>query len=141
MGWLLSQVKLEDVLQSTHESMQDSPDSGHILALVMGIAAVVLVLLVVHHRRRSEARPKALNHAGKLLKEVLKSLPLRGGEVRQLKGLAEQEGCSSPLVLILCPSVLIKAIKNRPAKGDRKVLGRLVRKVGLGREKALVTRE
>ena len=104
-------------------------------------AGLVILLAVVSQRRKGVARPRAMNHHGKLVKEVMKAVPLRPAELRQLKVLVEDVGGSapptSPLTLVLCPSLLAKSIRSRQArraKLDRKVVSRLARKVGVTRE-------
>jgi hypothetical protein len=53
-----------------------------------------------------------VNHHGKLLKEIAKSAHLRPREVKRLKILADDVGrrrgepLASPLVLLLCPSLM-----------------------------------
>ncbi len=121
-------MKLEDVFRSTEDSFNETPDMHRVWALMLAATVIVVLLIAFNYKRKREVRPKTLNHQGKLLKEVLKQLPIRSGEIKQLKLLAEQEECSSPLVMILCPSLLAKGIRNRTA--DRKVLGRVARKVG-----------
>ena len=49
----------------------------------MGV--VILVILVSQRRRQETVAPKALNHQGKLLREVLKSVPLKESEVKLLR--------------------------------------------------------
>jgi hypothetical protein len=97
---------------------------------------------VLGSRAKRQAVPQPLNHSRKLMREVMKAVPLRRGEVRQLKLLADAatvdggEPVESPLTLLLCPSVLARAMKSRPAKVDRAVIARVVRKMGLGQPRA-----
>ena len=46
----------------------------------MAGAAVIILLALFTQRRKREFATKALNHQGKLLKEVLKTVPLRSAE-------------------------------------------------------------
>lgn len=110
---ILAQSKLEDVLRSTRDSIDQSQGSGRTLALIFSIVGVAIVLLILQQRRKQTAVPTAVNHQGRLLKEVLHDLPLKPAEVKQLKQMAEQQSCSSPLVMLLCPSLLAKAMQNR----------------------------
>lgn len=127
---LLAQVKLEDVFKSTHESMNGGAgSSGQLLAILLGTAALLLLMLLLNYHRRNQATPRPVNHRGKLLKELLKVAPLKSAEVKQLKRLAERQSCSSPLVLLLCPSVLEKAIKSQPP-AQRPTLTRVLERVG-----------
>ena len=128
----------EDVFKSIQTNVGESgaADSGKVLALLAGVAAVVILLVLFNQRQRREAAPKVLNHPGKLLKEVMRDTGLRPVEVKQLKILAEEtrvaegEALQSPLTLLLCPSVLAKAVHARPAKIDRRVVAQVLRKLG-----------
>jgi hypothetical protein len=70
----------------------------------------------------------------------MKTVPLKPAELKQLKLLverkrAEEDGAGeasveNPLTLILCPSVLVRAMRNPPPKVDRKVIAQLARKLG-----------
>ena len=64
----------------------------------------------------------------------MKTVPLKPKELKQLKLLVEEGGepVQSPLTLLLCPSVLARAVKNRPRNVDRAVVAQIVRKLGAG---------
>jgi hypothetical protein len=127
--WLLAEVKLEDVFQSTHESMREGPGSDRLLILLAGAVALILLLIVLQYRRRRQAMPSALNHHGKLLKELAKPLQLKAPELRRLKQMADEQGLCSPLVLLLCPSLLARSMQDRSAE-DRKLVAALVKRMG-----------
>ncbi len=129
MTILADKIKLDDVFKSTQDNFSGGIDGKPILALGLLILAVILLLVVIHYRRKRVAEPRAINHPGKLMREVLKQLPLRASELKQLKVLAEQEHYSSPLLMLLCPSLLAKGMQKRNARGDRRVLGRVAKKV------------
>jgi hypothetical protein len=112
------QVRLEDVFRSTQESIDGGAGPGRAIALVLSLVAFGLLLLALQHRRRGQIAPKAINHQGKLVKEVVKGLPLKAAEMRQLTKLAEEKQLSSPLVMLLCPSVLAKSLSE--AEGAEK---------------------
>jgi len=130
----------EDVLRSISQNVNESSGGGKLLAVVAAGVALVLLLAVLQQRQQREARPKSVQHPGKLLKEIMKTVPLKPAELKQLKLLVERkrddaEGAGelqveSPLTLILCPSVLVRAMRNPPAKLDRKVIAQLARKLG-----------
>jgi len=121
----------------------DSSGNGKGLALVVaGAAALIMVMVVGSKLRARRATPQAMHHPGKLLREVLKAVPLKPKEVKQLKLLAEasrrlhdtgatEPGVENPLTLILCPSVLARVMKDRPANVDRAVIAGIVRKMGV----------
>ena len=128
---LLAQVKLEDVFRHTQENMTAGPGSQRMIALGLAAVALFVLLAVVHLRRTQQAIPKPVNHQGKLLKQVAKDLPLKGPEIRQLKQLADEQHCSSPLVLLLCPSLLGKAAASKPPE-QRKQAAAIIRKLSSG---------
>src|SRR5262245_55978918 len=121
----LAQVKLEDVFKSTSESMNQTPAAERLIALILGTAALIILLVALQRRRRSEATPKVVHSDAKLIKEVLRNVPLKSAEVKQLRQLAENQSCSSPLVLLLCPSLLVKGLADRSPE-ERKLLANVV---------------
>lgn len=100
----------EEVFRSLHQNITETPQSGKLFAVLLGGIVVAAVLIYVSTRDKREAAPKALNHQGKLLKEVQKTVPLSATAVKSLKRLAEEKECISPLTLLLCPS-----LRQRPA--------------------------
>ena len=127
----------EEVFKSISQNVSESDGSGRmLLAFIVTGAAVLMLLTLFSSRRTREATPKALNHSGKLLKEISKSIALRPVELKQLKLLAEGErnagiSVESPLVFLLCPSALTSAMRASRVKVDRKVMAGLARKLGL----------
>ena len=132
--------------QNVGGQAEDNAGNGKGLAIVLaGAAALIMVMLAGSKVRARRATPQAVHHPGKLLKEVLKAIPLKPKELKQLKLLAEtsrrrheedgtrEEGVENPLTLILCPSVLARTLKDRPANVDRAVVAGLVRKMGVGK--------
>jgi hypothetical protein len=135
----LSAPTQEDVFKSIKNSVDEPSSSGRVLPFLMAGAAVIILLAVFTQRRKREFSPKALNHQGKLLKEVLKTVPLRSAEVKQLKLLAESNrgavtGPISPLTLLLCPSLFAQSLRNRPLKTNSKALAQLAKRVGVAME-------
>jgi hypothetical protein len=129
----------EEVLRSIGQNVSESPGGGRVLGVLAGIAGGIVLLVVVGGRRGREAAPKTLNHHGKLLKEVLRTVPLKPAELKQLKLLLQESGgrtggglqsVQSPLTLVLCPSVLVKAAKGRSEKVRTKVVAGLAKKLG-----------
>ena len=142
----LAQPTQEEVFRSIKENVGPSQtDYSKLLPfLVAGMGLVILLVLISQRRRQETVAPKALNHQGKLLREVLKTVPLKAAELKQLRSLAEgrDERLSSPLTLLLCPSLLAEAVHARQAQGgkgkgkfDRQAVLQLARKVGLVTEK------
>ena len=134
----------EDVFRSIADNVGQQPgESGNGLAVLLCAAGgLVLLVVVLGSRARRQAVSQPLNHPRKLMREVMKAVPLRRGEVKHLRLLADAaaadggEPVESPLTLLLCPSVLARALKNRPAKVDRSVIANVVRKMGLAQGQA-----
>jgi hypothetical protein len=122
---------------------EDETGGGKGLAIVLaGAAGLILVMLAGSKIRARRATPQAMHHPGKLMRELLKAVPLKPKEVKQLKLLADasrrrqaegasEAGVEHPLTLILCPSVLARTLKDRPANVDRAVIAGLIRKMGV----------
>ena len=131
----------EDVFKSIQDSMgkPSDSDSRPALLLLAGGALLVLVLMISNRRQRAARAPAApLNSPGKLMKEILRDLPLKSAEMKQLKLLADAVESPAgdelnPLTLLLCPSLMAKGLQASPGKVDRKVVAQVVRKL---REKA-----
>src|SRR3954454_11490646 len=103
-------LKQEDVFKSISDSVGGSSDPPPFYIAGLIAAGVVLLLVVVNSLKKRQAAPRAVNHQGKLMKEILKRVPLKGGEVKQLKTMAAEQGCASPLTLVLCPSLIAKGL-------------------------------
>jgi hypothetical protein len=130
----------DDVFKQIQQSVgqKEELDYRPVMYLAGGGTVVVVLLWLVNRRRQTPARPKSLNHSGKLLKELLREVPLTAAEVRQLKLVAEsvQQQTGEPataITMLLCPSLLAKGLQNKPARLDRKALAQVVRKMQLAR--------
>jgi hypothetical protein len=109
-----AQPTQRDVLRSISQNVGESnTSSGSILLMFLAAAMLIALLMISQRKEKKKAAPKALNNQGKLLKEINKSVPIKPAQMRKLKTLADQQQCSSPLVLLLCPSILSKAVKDQ----------------------------
>jgi hypothetical protein len=132
---LLATPTQQDVFKSISHNVggqQSDPRLFYVVAAMT--AAFVLLMVIVNAIKRRAAIPRAVNHQGKLLREMLKRLPLRKGEVRQLKLMAAEQGCDSPLTLVLCPSLLAKGMSEK-GKADKRVLLGVAKKMGMVKKK------
>lgn len=125
----------EDVFRSIQDNVGGEVDGSRFLYVLLGLASLIVLLALVGRVRAKPPGSKALNHQGKLLREVLKTVPLKGRELRQLKVLAEHadvEGpVASPLTLVLCPSVMARTMQDKKLKLDQRAALSVARKVGL----------
>ena len=111
--------KQADVLRSINENVGRQVDPSKLLAVLVSALGLIVVVAVVNHRRKRVIVPKPLNHPGKLVKQIAKAVDLKPAELRQLRLLAEARDLPSPLVLLLCPSLLKKGVPR-----DEKNAGR-----------------
>lgn len=127
---LTATLKQEDVFKSISDNVGGAPDPKVFYIVALAGAALVLLLVVLNSFKKRQARPRAVNHQGKLLKEMLKKVSLKAGEVKQLKTMAAEQGCASPLTLVLCPSLLAKGM-NTKGKADKRVVMSVAKKMGI----------
>lgn len=125
----------EDVFKSISQNVGNTNDSKMVLIFLMVTAGFIILLVIFNQRKQNMIAPKVLNHHGKLMKEVSRGLSLRPAEIKQLRLLADEttgrggEPVSSPLSLLLCPSVLAAAAKSRRTAANQKVLEQIRRKM------------
>jgi hypothetical protein len=131
-----AQPTQEEVFRSIGENVNEPVDSGRVLGVLAGMAGVILLVAVIGQQRKRVAAPKPLHHHGKLLKEVLGSITVKSAELKQLKTIVQEAKVrgghgipESPLTLLLCPSLLARAVKENPGKVDRPVVAGLVRRL------------
>ena len=122
----------QEFKRSLQESMDAPVDPTKLVAFVLAMVALILAAVVFNKWRAVAGRPRstrALNSPGKLIREICKGVNLRPVEIKQLRVLCDQQNIASPLVMLLCPSVLGKAVKENQKRIDRSVLGALAKKI------------
>lgn len=118
--------------RSLQESIDQTVDPSKLIAFAAAVMGSIILLALISKWRGKRPRqtgPKTINSPGKLIREICKSVNLKPAEVKQLKSLSEQQKISNPLVLLLCPSMLGKAVKENQKKLDRAVLSGLAKKI------------
>ncbi|HWE01123.1 MAG TPA: hypothetical protein VG326_01845 [Tepidisphaeraceae bacterium] len=125
-----------EVFKSIQDSVSESDGSNtRVVPWICGAVGLILVVAWFGRRQTLQANPKPLNNPNRLANEILKSTTLRPRELKQLKVVAEEtrtkdgKNLSSPLALLLCPSVLTKAVANRATRADRRTLAQLLKKL------------
>ena len=126
-------VKLEDVFKSTKENMSQEAGPERLIALAIGAVAIVVLLVFLQYRRKAESMAKPLNNQHRLIKEMTRTLALKDAEMRQLQDLADEQSCSSPLVLLMCPSLMAKALAGKSAD-QKKQIAPMIKKLTSGAE-------
>jgi hypothetical protein len=129
----------DDVFKSIQDSMGKPQEFDYrpVLLLAAGGGLVVLLLAVSSRRQQSGRSSQPVNSAARLMKQILREIPLKPGEVKQLKVLAgavknPTVDQTNPLVLLLCPSVMAKGLQTAGNKIDRKTVAQIVRKLREG---------
>lgn len=112
---ILAAPTADQVFKSMGETMSASVNPLHIVGAFALLVGVLVLLSILTKKRDPREKPKPVNNPAKLLKELSRQAGLRPRELRQLKALAEQQHIENPLVLLICPSVLRKAMQNRTA--------------------------
>lgn len=125
----------DEIFRSIEQNVSTSDQSGKVLAILLCMGGLLVVIALVSQRMNRPKGAKVVNHPAKLLKEVVKTLPLRPAELKQLKSLADASAgldtpVSSPLTLMLCPSLLAKLAQGQTGKLDRRTLAHLSKKLG-----------
>lgn len=126
-----------DVFRSIEDSVSESSDSSgpSVWPWVCGGLGVVIVVILIGRRQNQQIASKAVNNRGKLLRELVRVVPLKPKELKQIKTLADElplapdRPLASPLVLLLCPSVLEKAVREKSTRADRKTLHEIARQL------------
>src|SRR5258706_5976796 len=88
MNWPLAQLKQEDVFKSISDNVSSSGDPKVFYVVALIGVGLVLLLVVANSMKKRQASPRAVNHQGKLMKEMLKTLALKKAEVKNLKIMA-----------------------------------------------------
>jgi len=107
---------MDEITRSFNQNMDQEPDYSRMVPWLFGAAGAVLVVMFFRQWQKREAMPRTLNHPGKLVREVAKIVEIDPVELKRLKLLALEHDCSSPLTLLLCPSILKKQEAETPQK-------------------------
>ncbi len=122
----------EEVFQSINDNVRSTADfTKAVPYLLVGAGVVILCILLNYHLKHRKIPRKAYNPA-KLSRELCRRISLRSIELKQLKLLAEEQELEYPLTLILCPSLLGKAIRSQNVRVDRAVVKQLVQRLRQG---------
>jgi hypothetical protein len=122
----------EEVFQSINDNVRSTADfTKAVPYMLVGAGIFILCLLFNYHLKHRKVPRKAYNPA-RLSRELCRRISLRSVELKQLKILAEEQELEYPLTLILCPSLLGKAIRSQNVRVDRAVVKQLVQRLRQG---------
>ena len=144
-AWMAASTSLvagptqSDVFKSIQDSVGQEKKVDYTAPILLAVGGVgVLAVLVVLNRRDQTVskKPATLNSPAKLTREILREVPLKSAEMKQLKSLADSLGqklgeTPDPMTLLLCPSLLARGVSSAPSRLDRKLLAQVVRKMKL----------
>jgi hypothetical protein len=116
----------DEVFKSINQNVGSSVDLSKIVPYLMVAVALAIMLGLYNYHRKRRTTPRRLNNPGKLSREICRRINIRPAELRQLKLLAEEQEAEHPLTLILCPSLLGKAIRTPNARVDKTVVKGIV---------------
>lgn len=122
-------ARQEEIFNGIKQGVGGEVDGSKLLAGFAMIVGLIILIALMNVARNRKVTPRVLNHPGKLMKEVARGANLKPAEVKQLKVLSEDQDLTSPLVLLLCPSVLGKAIKLKGDKIDKRVVAAMVKRL------------
>jgi hypothetical protein len=97
---------LKDISRSFDHSVSQKPDTGKMFAILLGAGGIIALLVVAAHWGQRQEKPKILNSPNRLIREIRRKIHLSNPQIKRLKILADRRGCSSPLTMLLCPSLL-----------------------------------
>jgi len=125
---MLAQAGVDDVFKAMHDSLDEGPSSGRTLALIGLSVGLLLVLVIIQYYRKRQATPRIINNPRRLTREAGGAVQLDREELAQLARSAEQAGVQNPLTLLICPSLLGKAMAGTSGAERERLVG-IVRKL------------
>jgi hypothetical protein len=127
-----------DVFKSIQDNVGQSDGSAtKAIPWICGGVGVILLLALFGRRQSRQAAPRIVNHSGRLMKEIMGQVSLKPRELKQLKLAADEisdpdrDTPTNPLVLLLCPSLLVRTINDESTRADPKTLRILLKKMGI----------
>jgi len=131
-----SNEKLDAFYAGLRGNPQGPSDMTSVYAFFLIAAAIILALVAITHWkkvRKSDTkkigRARSLAHHGKLLKEIAKGSGIPTKQLKAIMPLTQSLGASSPLVALLCPSLLKRLADQTPDGQGRDALAQVARKL------------
>ncbi|HLL90100.1 MAG TPA: hypothetical protein VK324_12430 [Tepidisphaeraceae bacterium] len=124
----------EEIFKSMDAKATDNVALLPAFAMVAAGIGVLMLLAWLSRRVQRKSVDTGYNHPAKLVREIGKTIGLKRAELKQMKLLADTCAADAgespnPLTLLLCPSVLAKAVAKNPPKIDRQVLAGVVKQL------------
>jgi hypothetical protein len=120
-------------MKGEFNSAAAEPDHRPLFAVVLALCAASLGVVAVRQwNRRSTPKPGArapVKNQKKLLSEAARLAGVSKSQMRQIESLTRAEGLSSPLVAIICPSVLKKLASSADTDHEKHAIAHLARQM------------
>jgi hypothetical protein len=116
---LAAGITQDQALNSIRQTLGSRVDAMMLLWVAFVVLVVLGGLFYINRWANKRASSEGLNHPGKLVKEVSTAVGIKPAELKKLRLLMEQinqngqNRVKNPMVLLLCPSVLAKAMKKK----------------------------
>jgi hypothetical protein len=122
-----TQEEFFNSLKTSSDGRSTQPTSA--LAALAAVAGGIVLIVWLSRRAQRPVQVRVLNSQRKLLREVRKTVPLSTSDCKQLRQLADEQSIQNPLVLVLCPSLMNRAIRSPQTHADRGLVAQLIRRV------------
>jgi hypothetical protein len=122
----------EEVFQSINQNVGSTVDFSKAVPFLLVGAGICILAFLFNYYRKRKVFPVRSKSPAKLSRELCRRVHIRSVELKQLKLLAQDQDVEFPLTLILCPSLLGKAIRSPNAKVDRAVVKEMVQRLKRG---------
>jgi hypothetical protein len=127
-----AQPTQQQVFQSINDNVSSSAEWTEAVPYLLVLAGLVIMGALINYHLKHRVVVRKANNPAKLSREIRRRISLRPVELKQLKLMAQEQEVQNPLTLILCPSLLGKAIRTSKAKVDREVVKEMVGKLKQG---------
>jgi len=132
--------KLEQFYSSFRQSMHGPADNTNLYIFLLIATSVILALIAITNwQKRSPGKNWGLNSGkttgkskpqhGKLLKEIGKQVGVPAKQLKAIEPMTQRLGASSPLVALLCPSLLKQLADDAHDEQSRMALSGVARKM------------
>jgi len=136
--------KLEQFYSGMRQSMQGPSDNTNLYIFLLIATSVILALIAITNwQKRSSAKNSGMTSGinsgkppgkskpqhGKLLKEIGKQVGVPAKQLKAIEPMTQRLGASSPLVALLCPSLLKQLADDAHDEQSRMALSGVARKM------------
>lgn len=118
-AWASGNRTPEEFFQGMRENLTQRVDTRMIFWVIGGAVALVALLAGLQALLRRQAAPRVLHSPARLQRDIAKLAGISRADLNHLSDLARQQKLSSPLLFLICPSLLEKAMREPPNDGTK----------------------